>query len=176
MKDPERPKDTRRPRHDWKRYNERIRWLSKRLRRPVKPVDVVNDMLDDPEAPYRPWFTLDVKRAAWKRWLDEARQLLGRIRVRYRDAKGNVVKVREYVRVVMEKPDTHKPVGVYVPRPKVIKTAYLADQVLEEAIKYQEQFKVRFRGFPKIERVFGKVDMIILDLQRGKGGKFRNAR
>lgn len=162
------------PRVQWAKYRDRVRWISQNLGREVTPNDVLKDARS-PASPLHAWFTWDVRKGWNKNLLQEARQLLSRLKVIYHDASGNEVPVREYVRLVMEEPATHRLRAGYVPRPKAIGTAELHRQSAELACTELNAFKVRWRGFSRIEAGFAYVDMAIAAIRKSADKTFKKA-
>lgn len=165
-----------RARIPWAKYRDRVVWLSKKLRREVNPKDVLRDA-HDRNSPYHGYFTWNDKTAAHKQRLNEARHLLASLKVIYHDpASGNEVKVREYVRLVLESPATHELRGGYVPRVRAIKNHDLHKQMVEQAIEVLVSYKRRFLGFHGVAPSYPYIDGALKTLRAAKFRKVRKAR
>src|SRR5262245_41569773 len=112
------------------RCRDRVHWLSMKLKREVNPNDVLKDA-NDRSSPYHTYFQWNDTKAAHEHRLWQARQLLGRIKILYHDKLGNEVSVREYVRLQVEEPATHKLRGGYVPRVRAMANVGLTKQCEE---------------------------------------------
>jgi hypothetical protein len=168
-------KKKRKPRIPWARYRDRVVWLGKKLRREVTSKDVLKDAHDH-KSPYHGYFTWDDRAAAQKQRLNEARHLLASIKIIYHDQMGNEVKVREYVRLVLESPATHELRGGYVPRVRAIKNHDLHRQMVEQAIENLVTYKRRFLGFHHVACSYPYVDGALKALRATKFRKVRKAR
>lgn len=163
----------RKPRISMARCRDRVHWLSMKLKREVNPKDVEKDARDR-NSPYHNYiFGLSDKRAAYEHRLWLARQLLGRIKVLYHDRMGNEVSVREYVRLEVLEPATHKLRGGYVPRVRAMSTMGLTKQCEEQAIQEQLTWKNRWVGFKAMEAQSHLVDAIVTGIRKFKFKKVR---
>jgi len=165
----------RKPRVSMARCRDRVHWLSMKLKREVNPKDVEKDA-HDPNSPYHSYFQWNDKRAAYEHRLWQARQLLGRIKVLYHDRLGNEVSVREYVRLEVMEPATHKLRGGYVPRVRAMASSNLIKQCEDEAIQQQLSWKNRWVGFKAMEAQAHLVDAIVTGIRKFKFKKVRGAK
>lgn len=168
-------KAKRKPRISMARCRDRVHWLSMKLKREVNPKDVEKDA-HDPGSAYHNYFQWNDKRAAYEHRLWQARQLLGRIKILYHDKLGNEVNVREYVRLMVEEPATHKLRGGYVPRVRAMGNFNLTKQCEEQAIQEQLTWKGRWVGFKAMEAQSHLVDMIVTGIRKFKFKKVRRAK
>lgn len=157
------------------RCRDRVHWLSAKLKREVTPVDVLKDA-HDPSTPYHSYFQWNDTRAAQEHRLWQARQLLGRIKILYHDKLGNEVSVREYVRLMVQEPATHRLRGSYVPRVRAVNNAFLTKQCEEQAMQEQLTWKQRWIGFPAMEAQSQLVDAIVTGIKKFKFKKVRRAK
>lgn len=162
-------KKKKKPRISMAKCRDRVQWLEAKLRREVTPHDLVKDAAD-PRTPYHNWFTWNKQKAFQKNLLYEARCLLGRLKVVYRDLSGNEIPVRKYVHLTLRQPATEKLVGAYVDRGRAMKNAGLHQQMVELACKDLETWKQRYTTFKKVEIAFPVIDQAIKIL---KSGRFR---
>lgn len=165
MKKLENVKKSRKPRIPWAKYRDRVQQLAKKLRREVTPKDVLADAKDS-SSPYHGYFEWNDRRAAAAHRLQQARQLLGHLKVVYHDALGNEVKVREYVRLVHESPATHELRSGYFPRQKAMTNSQLEQQCVERAVVELESWMNRWRGFRRIEGAYAGVQATLTQLRR----------
>ena len=159
----------RKPRISMAKCRDRVQWLEAKFKREVTPRDIIKDAMNR-ATPYHNWFTWSKEKGFQKNLLYEARVLLGRIKVVYRDLTGKPVNVRKYVHLTLEQPATHKLVGAYVERGRAMNNAALHQQTVEVAIRDLETWKQRYRTFKKIEIAFPVIDHAIKVL---KSGRFR---
>lgn len=148
------------PKINWQAAHRRTEELRSKLRREVRPHDVVKDA-ESASSPYHKFFEWDDKKAGPKFRLQQARALLQHLKVIYTDEEGNEVSVRKYVRVRLSTPAEHELRSGYTPRVKVLKTSYLREQVVEMAKTMLESFKRRFRMFTEIEATYPHIDAAI---------------
>jgi hypothetical protein len=160
-------KGKRKPRISMAKCRDRVQWLEAKLKREIRPGDLVKDATN-PNTPYHRWFTWNREKGFQKNLLYEARQLLGRLTVIYRDLSGNEVSVRKYVHLALEAPATHKLTGTYIERGRAMKNAGLHQQMVESAVQQLEIFKKHFRTFKRVEICFHKIDEAIGILKRAR--------
>lgn len=162
-------KPKRRVRISMAQCRDRMQWLEGKLKHEITPRDLIKDA-KDPKTPYHRWFTWNKEKGFWKNLLYEARVLIGKVKVIYRDLSGNQVSARRWVHLSLEQPATHKIVGTYVHRERAMKTSQLHQQMVELACKDLETWKARYSTFKRIEIAFGAIDHAIKIL---KSGRFR---
>lgn len=151
-------------------YHQAVEEIRSKLRRPVKPSDIVK-AAESPKSILHGWFTWDLARGFRKNLLHEARQLLGHLKVIYHDpATGEEVPVRQYVRLMVQAP-SKKLVGGYIPRSQAINVPKMHQQMVEIARQMLESFIGRFRGFQRIEPVFVHVRKAVAALGAQAGRK-----
>lgn len=160
-------KAKRKARIPWAKYRDRVHELAKRLRREVTPKDVLADSKDH-DSPYHSFFEWNDKKAAASHRLQQARALLGHLKVVYHDELGHEVKVREYVRLVHESPVTHELRAGYFPRQRAMTNSSLEQQCVERAITELESWLNRWRGFKRIEGSYAGVQATLAGLRRLK--------
>ena len=148
---------------------DRMQWLEAKLKHEIRPQDVAKDAMN-PNTPYHRWFTWNKEKGWWKNILYEARILIGKIKVVYRDLSGNPTTARKYVNLRLESPVDHKLVNTYVERPRAMKSAQLQQITVDLAIQELETWKNRFKTFKRIEIAFSKINDAIKIL---KSGRFR---
>lgn len=158
-------KKKRKPRIPWAQYRDRVHELAKKLRREITPKDVLQDA-SDPRSIMHSFFEWDNRKAAAAHRLQQARQLLARLVVIYHDPLGNEVKVREYVRLVHDRPSTHELRGGYFPRQKAMTNSGLEQQCVEKAVVELESWMNRWRGFKRIEASYAGVQESLSQLRR----------
>lgn len=166
-------KPKRRVRISMAQCRDRMQWLEGKLKREISPRDLIKDA-QNPKTPYHRWFTWNRNRGFWKNLLHEARILIGRVKIIYRDVSGNEVSARKYVHLTLEQPATHKLVGTYVHRERAMKTSDLHQQMVELAVKDLEIWKARYRTFKRIEIAFGAIDRAITIMKTGRFRKVAN--
>lgn len=155
------------PKINWAAAHRRTEELSKKLRRDVRPQDIVKDAAN-PQSPYHSYFEWSDEKAGPKFRLQQARALLQNLKIIYHDEQGQECSVRKYVRVQLSTPADHELRSGYVPRVRVLKTPQLRLQVVEMAKVSLESFKRRFRMFTEIEATFAHIDAAILMLSGQK--------
>ena len=96
-----------------KRWGQAIDSMAKHLKRSITPHDLVNDYLANRQSPFRDGFTKNVRKAAYKRWMDEARHILQVVKVYVLDDESKAVPARAFNKVIEFKGTTPK--DVYVP-------------------------------------------------------------
>ncbi len=160
-------KRKRKPRIPWARYRDRVHELAKKLRREVTPKDVLHDA-ENPDSVMHGFFEWDNRRAAAAYRIQQARQLLGRLKVIYHDELGKEVRVREYIRLVHEAPSTHELRSGYFPRAKAMTNSGLEQQCVERSITELESWMNRWRGFKRIEAAYVGVQASLAQLRRLK--------
>lgn len=165
-------KKTRKARIPWAKYRDRVHDLAKKLRREVTPKDVLSDA-QDRNSPYHGYFEWNDRKAAAAHRLQQARQLLGHLKVVYHDELGKEVRVREYVRLVHESPATHELRSGYFPRQKAMTNSGLEQQCVERAITELESWMNRWRGFKRIEAAYVGVQNTLANLRRLKQRSMR---
>lgn len=151
------------PKLNWTAAHRRTEELRSKLHREVKPQDIVKDATN-PQSPYHGFFEWNDEKAGPKYRLQQARALLQNLKVLYHDAQGNEISVRKYIRVQLSTPADHELQSGYAPRVKVLKTAYLREQVVAMAKTMLESFKTRFRMFTEVEAVYPHIEAAILML------------
>lgn len=160
----------RKPRISMAKCRDRVQWLEAKLKREITPRDVIKDATNT-NTPYHRWFTWNREEGFQKNLLYEARQLLGRLKVIYRDfSTGKDVSVRKYVHLMLHGPATEKVTGTYVERGRAMKNGELHNQMVDLACVDLETWKQRYRTFRKVEIAFPAIDHAIKIL---KGGRFR---
>lgn len=155
------------------RCRDRVQWLEAKLRREITPRDLLKDATN-PTTPYHRWFTWNREKGFQKNLLYEARNLLGRLTVVYRDLSGTPVNVRRYVHLTLEAPATHKLKGAYVERGRAMKNAGLHQQMVELACRDLETWKQKYRTFKRVEISFQAIDHAIKILKSGRFRKVAN--
>jgi hypothetical protein len=168
-------KRKRKPRIPWAKIRDRVHELAKKLRREVTPRDVLRDA-EDPKSVMHGFFEWDNRRAAAAYRIQQARQLLGRLKVIYHDALGNEIRVREYIRLVHEAPATHELRAGYFPRTRALTNSGLEQQCVERAISELESWMNRWRGFHRIEAAYAGVQASLAQLRRLKQRIFRKTK
>jgi hypothetical protein len=163
----EKVKKSRKARIPWAKYRDRVHELAKRLRREVTPKDVLRDA-HDRSSPYHTYFEWNDRKAAASHRLQQARQLLGSLKVIYHDELGREVKVREYIRLVHENPATHELRAGYFPRQRAMTNAGLEQQCVEQAITQLKSWIDRWRTFKRIESCYPGVQETLSALRRLK--------
>lgn len=162
------------PKINWQAAHRRTEELRSKLRREVRPHDVVKDA-ENSTSPYHKFFEWDDKKAGPKFRLEQARELLQNLKVIYTDGEGNEVSVRKYIRVRLSTPAEHELRSGYTPRVKVLKTAYLRGQVVEMAKTMLESFKRRFRMFTEVEATYPHIDAALMMLSGTKQRRRKKA-
>lgn len=148
---------------------DRVQWLEAKFKREITPRDIIKDAAN-PGTPYHRWFTWNREKGFQKNLLYEARKLLGRLTVTYRDFSGKEISVRKYVHLALQAPSTEKVVGTYIERGRAMRNSGLHQQMVEVAVQELETWKGRFRTFKRIEIAFSAIDHAIKVL---KSGRFR---
>lgn len=166
-------KAKRKPRISMAKCRDRVQWLEAKFKREITPRDIIKDATN-PNTPYHRWFTWNHEKGFQKNLLYEARQLLGRLTVIYRDLSGKEISVRKYVHLSLEAPSTEKLTGTYIERGRAMKNAGLHQQMVELACRDLETFKQRYRTFKKVEIAFSAIDHAIKILKSGRFRKVAN--
>lgn len=146
---------------------DRMQWLEGKLRHDITPRALIKDA-KNPSTPYHRFFTWNKEKGFFKNLLHEARILIGKVKITYRDFSGNEVSARRYVHLALTSPATHKVVGTYIHRERAMKSAALHEQMVELAARDLETWKVRYRAFKRIEIAFPAIDMAIRTLKTGR--------
>lgn len=166
-------KGKKKPRISMAKCRDRVQWLEAKYKREITPRDIIKDATN-PNTPYHRWFTWNREKGFQKNLLYEARQLLGRLTVIYRDLSGKEISVRKYVHLSLEAPSTEKITGAYVERGRAMRNSGLHQQMVELAWKELETWKNRFRTFKKVEIAFAAIDHAIKILKSGRFRKVAN--
>lgn len=159
----------RKPRVSMAKCRDRIHWLEAKLKREIRPQDIIKDAMSK-NTPYHSWFTWNKEKGWWKNLLWEARVLIGKIKIIYRDLSGKEVSVREYLNLRIESPADHKLVNTYFKRPRAMNTQQLHQLTVDQAIQDLEVWKNRYRTFKRVEISFSTIDHAIKIM---KSGRFR---
>ena len=162
-----------RKRHNWKHFRERFLELRAKLKRVVRPHDVLQDARN-PRSVFHSYIEWDDRKASEKYRLQQARELVSRLKMVYVNPAGHAINVREYVHLQVETPD-RRIVGGYIPRQQAVKTSHFRSQMIELAIRDQVAFKRRYACFPEIERHFAILDTFIAGLRKSRIRKLRRA-
>lgn len=163
----------RKPRISMAKCRDRIQWLEAKLKREITPRDIIKDATN-PNTPYHRWFTWNREKGFQKNLLYEARILIGKIKIVYRDVSGNQVTVRKYVNLRLESPVDHKLVNTYIDRPRAMKGAQLHQVTVDWAIQELETWKNKFKTFKRVEIAFPVIDHAIKILKSGRFRKVAN--
>ena len=162
-----------RKRHNWKHFRERFLELRAKLKRVVRPHDVLQDARN-PRSVFHSYIEWDDRKASEKYRLQQARELVSRLKMIYVNAAGKEINVREYVHLQVETPD-RRIIGGYVPRQQAVKTSHFQSQMIDLAIRDLIAFKRRYACFREIEAAYTFLDACINRLQKSRIRKLRRA-
>lgn len=112
--------------------------LRSKLDRGITPADVVKEAKKK-SSPMHSFFEWDVKKAATQRWLEQARDIIQAVKVKYVDWQGNPTEVRAY-RTTYKKSPPNVVVREYEPRDVVAGDEELRTQQLKEALDELEEW------------------------------------
>lgn len=124
----------------------------------------------DPASPFHPFFTWDVKEAARKRWLDEARSLIAKVRIIVTTRDGYSANVRGILNAkVQSRGREMKEVNVWIPRHRVLEKADTRAQVVARATEELRQWCFRYCDLRELDAVRRAIEKAIdLKLKKRK--------
>lgn len=141
-------------------FGERVDWLEKRLGRPPRPGDILEDA-EDKDSPIHHMFDWDDEEAAMKFRRIQAGVMLTALVVKVEIVKGKVVEQVEMpVRVALN--HTRKAGGAERPHiSDVLNSREMRGQILERAADELLSIERRYAYLKELSRVFQEVDVVI---------------
>lgn len=118
----------------------------------LKPHDVVQYAIENPQSALFRFFEWDQAKAAWKYWESQARALIAAVRIRITTRSGEVGRVRAWHSVkIGVRGDETRTRSVYLPREHVLRETNLRKQVVERALNELRQWMNRHAEIDELQ-------------------------